>query len=197
MPGVFQTSKLSRFAERKSFFFGSNDLKQDHFVSLERGEADIALRSADRIEGDTLVARKIDEQPWAMYCSKGYAEKNGLPNSLEDCAGHSFLVYVDELNSSNSCIRWIHERLPKDRVVFRVDSPPGMSVALRTGAGVGLLPRVIGEEDAELVHCFGDQALMHPIWIVASRDSYATPLVRTFLKFFAENFHRVRLRFPD
>ena len=91
----------------------------------------------------------------------------------------------------------MHERLPKDRVVFRVDSPAGMSVALRTGAGVGLLPRIVGEEDPELTHCFGDPELMHPIWIVASKESYATPLVRTFLDFFAQNLERVRQRVPD
>ncbi|NKB54484.1 MAG: LysR family transcriptional regulator [Rhizobiaceae bacterium] len=170
---------------------------QDHFVSLENGQADIALRSADQIEGDTLIARKIDMQPFGLYCGKEYAAKHGRPRSLKDLPRHTMLDYGDNLKASNSCIRWMASKMPVDRVVFRVDSPAGMAVALKAGAGVGLLPRVVGEDEAELDFCFGHPSLMHPIWIVASSQSYATPLVRTFLDFFAANFKKVRRVFPD
>lgn len=170
---------------------------RDSFASLEKGEVDVAMRSADVIEGDTLIARKIDLQPFAVYCSRDYADKYGVPRSLDECSEHKFVVYTDTLNRTNSCIRWMHERIAKHQVIFQVDSPPGMTVALKTGAGIGLLPRVMGEDDPDLIYCFGDPVLMHPIWIVASQESYATPLVRTFLKFFADNFHKVRRTFPE
>ena len=56
---------------------------QDRFVSLEKGEADIAMRSTDAVVGDTLIARKIDEQPWALYCSHTYADAHGKPWSMD------------------------------------------------------------------------------------------------------------------
>ena len=170
---------------------------REGFASLEKGEADIAMRSADSIEGDTLVARKIDEQPFALYCSNDYAAKHGFPRSLEESQDHNLLAYAGSLNETNSCIRWMHARMPKDRIIFRVDSPEGMCVALRTGAGVGLLPRVIGEDDPDLTYCCGHRMLKHPIWIVASQEAYATPLVRTFLDYFAKNFRKVKRAFPD
>lgn len=170
---------------------------RDDMVSLEAGEADVAMRKVDRVEGDTLIARKIDEQPFALCCSPDYAARYGRPRSLDDLAGHTLLDYVDNLTERNSCIRWMRSRIPRDRVVFRVDPPAGMAVALRAGAGVGLLPRVIGEDDEALTYCFGHRRLEHPIWLVASQESCATPLVRTFLEFFAANFGRVRRRFPD
>lgn len=193
---IYGLPLMERFREKHPEVVFEVDT-QSRQVSLEKGEADIAMRSTDRVTGDELIARKFDEQPWGFYCSEEYASTYGRPGSLEECAKHRILMYSESLRDKIACLGWLRSQLPEDGIAFRVDSTAGMSGALRTGAGVGLLPRVIGDDIAQLCYCFGHERLYTPIWLVVSKEGYATPLLRRFLDFFVENFASVRRTFDE
>jgi DNA-binding transcriptional LysR family regulator len=44
---------------------------------LATGAADIAIRSSANPLGAGLVGRRIRDDPWSLYCSRGYAEAHG------------------------------------------------------------------------------------------------------------------------
>lgn len=170
---------------------------QNREVSLEKGEADIAMRSADRVMGDTLVARKFDVQPWAIYCSRDYAARCGGPTGFEDSAMHPLVNYSAHLTGQIRCLTWLAKQMPDNPVALQVDTTLGMTSALRSGIGIGALPRVMADENPELIYCFGHARLTHAIWIVASQESYSMPMVRSFLRFFREHFEEVRVVYTD
>ena len=165
---------------------------QERQVSLEDGECDLAMRSTDTVTGDDLITRKIDDHPFLFYCSKDYQEAHGKPRSLADLTDHRLLSYSETFAASVRILGALRSELPETNIVFRVDSPEGMRAVIKTGVGVGVLPWVLGEEDSDLVRCFGLPWMTHPIWMVASRDSIDTPLVRAFWDFFFEQIHNVR-----
>lgn len=157
-------------------------------VSLEHGEADIALRAADKVIGDTLVARKLCTIPWGVYGSRGYLLKSGTPRGIEECEGHDFLNYVDDIVSKIRCVDWFTSQINTSRIVQRVNTVLAMAGSLKTGFGLGVLPCVVGGNAEDLVCCFRHDALSHPLWIVASHEGYMQPRVRAFMSFTAENF---------
>ncbi|WDR02965.1 LysR family transcriptional regulator [Devosia algicola] len=63
----------------------------EQYVSLESGEADIAIRASDKIEGDTLIVRKLPPVRWGVYCSKAYLAANGMPRSIDELIHHPVL----------------------------------------------------------------------------------------------------------
>lgn len=157
-------------------------------VSLERGEADIALRATDKVIGDTLVARKLCLITWGVYGSRDYLQKHGAPYSIEECDGHAFMYYADDIASKIRCVNWFGSRIDADRIVQRVNTVLAMAGSLKTGLGIGVLPCVVGGNIDDLVCCFRHEELTHPLWIVASKDGYMQPRVKSFMRFTAENF---------
>jgi molybdate transport repressor ModE-like protein len=57
----------------------------DDMLDLAAGEADIAFRGARALPDSTLVARKVSETAWALYCSRDYANRLGVPGACPAC----------------------------------------------------------------------------------------------------------------
>lgn len=159
-------------------------------VSLERGEADLAIRAADEITGDTLVARKLGEIPWGIFGSRDYLLRHGMPRNIEDCAGHDFLFYAEPMADRVRGLAWLRQQIAEGRIAQSVNSVSGMIGSLSTSDALGALPCQVGSSNPELVCCFVDERMSHPMWVVASKESYAQPRVRAFMKFVAENMPR-------
>jgi hypothetical protein len=49
--------------------------------------ADVALRAGSRPEGAGIVARRLQDTSWSVYCSKAYAEQHGIPKRLRRSTG--------------------------------------------------------------------------------------------------------------
>ena len=56
-------------------------ITDDRRLDSSRGEADVALRAGSRPEGGGIVAQRLPDASWALYCSHGYAEEHGAPES--------------------------------------------------------------------------------------------------------------------
>lgn len=63
----------------------------DRTLDLENGEADLAIRTAVELAASDLVARKITEHPMALYCSRDYAARRGVPASVEALQDHDLI----------------------------------------------------------------------------------------------------------
>ena len=55
----------------------------DQILDLANGEADIAFRTSDP-KDEALVARKVAEVPWAVFASRAYVDRRGIPKVLKD-----------------------------------------------------------------------------------------------------------------
>lgn len=157
-------------------------LISDEFIDLERGEADVALRATiNGLEDSELVGRKLADAPWAVYCSRDYAEKNGVPRSTHDANTHAIL------SSENSpggfpVMFWLEEAAPGAKVVWRSNSLASLQSAVRAGLGLSALPCLLGRNDPELVKCFDAGGANSPdIWILSHSRARKQPHIRSFI----------------
>jgi DNA-binding transcriptional LysR family regulator len=160
----------------------------EHYVSLENGEADLAIRAADEITGDTLIAKRVHNVQWGVYCSKDYLANNGMPRNVDELKDHWVHSYPREMTESVALLRWLDPIIDQDKVISMVDSIVTMSVSIRAGDAVGVLPCVEGDPMADLIRCFVHEKMRSKIWLVASKESYQQPHIRKFMKFVSEYF---------
>lgn len=155
-------------------------LISDRFLDLAAGEADVALRATiNGLENSDLVGRKVADAPWAVYCSRSYAEQAGVPTGIQQLEGHSV---VGSAPGAFPAMRWLEEAAPGARVAWRSESLASLQSAVRAGLGLAALPCLMGGNDPELVRCFDATIVTRPeIWIIASPTARRRPHVRAFM----------------
>jgi DNA-binding transcriptional LysR family regulator len=129
-------------------------------LDLACGEADVALRAAALADDSDLIARKVGDAFWGVYCSRDYAGVHGPPRTLADLAGHQVLMVEDPSGTRIA-------DLAKNAAGFdRRDTLNDLCIAARAGLGVVSLPCVLGESQADLQRCFVQSEPVTPIWLI-------------------------------
>jgi len=163
----------------------------DKYLDLERGDADVALRSGDTVDG-ALVGRKIGDSLWAVYASRGYVERYGRPERVEDLARHA-LVGFDETLSKHRAAAWLRRVAPNGRVVAHNDSVLGLVQSVRSGIGVAPLPTALGDAEPELVRVLGPVSELSRAWrVLTTQELRRTPRVAAFFDFVVAQRDRLR-----
>ena len=112
-------------------------LLSDRLVDLAKGEADIAIRTYGREpEEDSLVGRKIAEDPWAVYASRSYVERHGRPETPEDLPATAWSNSADRSRTMprpSGCAGWPRTRPsgPAAKAFRDWFSPSNRALALR------------------------------------------------------------------
>jgi DNA-binding transcriptional LysR family regulator len=155
----------------------------DQPLDIEAGEADLAIRAGKTLPASNLVARKLAEYPFALYASRDYAERKGLPASPADLADHDLLGGDAGLEMLPGLI-WMFEQAGGRPAVSRSNSLTNLVHGVRAGLGIAPLPCVIADVDADLVPCSEPIGAAHASsWIVTRRDLKDTPRIRSFIDF--------------
>ena len=154
----------------------------DRLLDLSKGEADIAIRLGEPQDG-ALIGRKIVEAPWAVYASHSYVERHGRPERPQDIEHHVVVAYDGEI-ADYAAARWLRSVAPHAQVAARSENWPGYLLAVKSGAGLGLLPIHHGDRERELVRLIDtDPQLVSHFWLLMHRDMRPTPRVRAFFDF--------------
>ena len=149
---------------------------------LQAGEADVAVRASPEPTEPWLVRRKLSDDPWAVYCSAAYAAAHGVPQTLQELAGHPFVsleVGVEEARAVGI----------EDAIRQVVSSVPAVEAVIRTGACVGALPRVVADLSGDLTFCFPIPT-SSAIWLVYPERLRRAPEVRALSRIIAEAFQQ-------
>ncbi len=160
---AFLASRLGELAERHPTL-SLQLVPVPRSFSLSRREADIAITVERPTEG-RLVAAKLVDYTLGLYASKDYLAKHGLPASLDDLKTHRLVGYVGDLVASPA-LDYASEFMPSWQAGFEVSSALGQTVAVRSGAGIGILHTFIAREYAELVHLPLVKPLKRAYWLV-------------------------------
>ncbi|WP_265563562.1 LysR family transcriptional regulator [Sphingomicrobium arenosum] len=163
------------------------DLDHSHEArDLGAGEADIALRVAEGMKGDALVARRIGEDRWTFYCSTAYAAANGKPKRFRDIADHP-VVGGGGPGIWDVYGRWLELHAPGLEPVMTYDSSTGLLAAVRSGAGLAALPCMAVDDDPQLVRCFSSSgSVSRSVWLVTHERVRHAPHVRSVMDFLGE-----------
>jgi len=111
----------------------------------------VALRSGDTDDGE-LVGRKIGDSIWAVYASRGYIERHGRPERIEDLAQHA-LVGFDETMDKHRIAAWLRKVAPDASLVGRSNSVLGLVYSAKAGVGVAPLPIALGDAEPDITDC--------------------------------------------
>ncbi|NGO63810.1 LysR family transcriptional regulator [Rhizobium daejeonense] len=148
-----------------------DDFRIDLFIAEQRAslahrEADIGIRAFEP-EEQNLAKVLLGEVAYAAYKAR---------NSVE--AATRWLA-VDTENAISSYLRWPHENRPES-IVVTVNRPPALRDLAISGAGVAVLPCIVGDLEARLERVGGEiEALRHRQWIVMNNDDRHRPEIRT------------------
>ncbi|GIT91238.1 LysR family transcriptional regulator [Jannaschia pagri] len=164
-------------------------------MSLEDGEADVAVRPGARLVGDTLVARKLFDHPWGFYGSEAYLARHGTPSSFAEMAQHRLVALSGDLGLVEP-MAMARDRLPPVREVSETETLYGVIGLVRAGEGLGFLPRAEGDTEVGLTYCFSEPDLIQTHWLVTTQTGHADPLIRAFFRFCAEEVPRLLAELP-
>jgi DNA-binding transcriptional LysR family regulator len=133
-------------------------------VSLARREADIVFR-ARQVNEPEVVQRRLMHLRYALYAPKGMA----VPRA-GDGAGCA-LVTMDLSMGSLPDLDWLKRQLPNAHVAFRSNNRDVQAQMCAGGAGLAVLPRLIGDRMRTLVPVdLGEEPPGRDVWIGYHRD---------------------------
>lgn len=190
MPGDYARHHFSRAIA--TFIESHPEIQLDIDLSARRvdliGERfDLAIRMGQLADDATLVARKIDEQSFALYTSPIYLALHKMPKHPDDLQHHAS---VRLLSTQGNAAPWkltrgkeVWEGVPPGRLTL--NSPDMIQQLLLDGAGIGALPCRFAAEDVRLnrlVRVLPEWSLPAiPAWAVMPMRRYLPAKTRAFL----------------
>lgn len=158
----------------------------DKVLRLEYGEAHVALRAGRAPDNPDNVVQHFVPQEIALYASEAYIARRGRPETVDDLAGHDF-VTLDAMESRAPFARWLREKVPAERFVFRGTDNRVLRDAVVSGVGIGFISIWDAERYEGIVRLFEPlEEWSAPLWLVTHVDLHRTTKVQTFLKFLKE-----------
>lgn len=150
---------------------------------LGQGEADIALRITSATQSAGTVGRRLCNDDWALYCSRHYADRHGAPRTVDELRGHALVGGGGE-NLWRIYEAWLMQHGLVGQVAIRHGTSTGLLTAVRSGVGIGALPLIVAENDADLIRCTktGD---IHgrSLWLLTHQRVRHAPRVRAVIDF--------------
>ena len=154
------------------------------FLSPSKRETDLAVLLA-RPKAGPVNSRKLSDYSLRLYASRAYAKAHGRPESAAGLARHRLVGYVPELIYASE-LSYLGE-LDRDLVASaRSTSINAQYRMIASGAGIGVLPRFIGDTDAALVPVLAERTITRSFWIVTHRDTHQLQRVRAFRDWLVE-----------
>lgn len=154
----------------------------NHFLSLTRREADVAIRGSNR-PPENLVGRHVGNIRTAAYASRAYLRSVGRrtqPAELDWIAPDAALAHLEQA-------KWLAAHVPAERVVMSVDSLVGMLLAARHGVGAAMLLCPLADVHDDLVQLQPPPpALDTQLWILTHPDLRQVARIRAFSQFMFE-----------
>ena len=159
---------------------------------LGAGEADISLRSTkkDSQLAAGLVGRQLCIDDWALYCSRDYAARHGVPTSRAQMKKHPFI-------GGGGGHLWIHSQAwlqslgLESQVAMHHATSGGLLSGVRSGFGIAVLPCVVADGDPDLVRCVPPPVDHGRIlWLFTHERCRHTPRVRAVIDFLYERLSR-------
>jgi DNA-binding transcriptional LysR family regulator len=159
-------------------------------IDLAKGEADIAIRMVRPTEID-LIAKRAFEVAVAVYASKDYAAKHGLPGRFEELSQHRLVQYVESMLHL-PWLRWIENYANKNAPATRVDTTEMAFTLIASGAGIGVLPCYSGDISPDLVRVFPEPIANTSGWIVYHETARNSARIRAVVEILADFFDERR-----
>lgn len=169
-------------------------LASHELANMSRYGADIALRNI-RPNSGRFAIRKLCSMDYAVYGAKSYVENH--PEAKDErrfkaCDWVGLPTTMSDLPST----AWLSERLT-ELPALRCSQTIHIGDAVRAGVGLGLLPRIIGDEDSTLTRVSESVQLPNrDLWLIVHEDLRDAPGVRAVVDWLVDLFAAVKNENP-
>ena len=158
---------------------------------LGAGAADVALRAGHELTGAGVVGRRVVYDPWSIYCSRGYSEVHGLPRTRAALKAHGIIGGGGE-TVWPMYKKWLRDNDLEGNVGILHSSPTSLLAAVRAGAGLAVLPRMVAGSDPDLIRCLLP-ASGHTVslWLLTHERIRHAPHVRAVIDYLYDRLKQV------
>lgn len=129
-------------------------LLDDRIFNLGLREADAAVRLY-KPEQSELIQKHLASISFVACASKDYIADHGTPKKLDDLKNHTLIGYPDQAlvpyKNPNSLFDQAGISVTKNRAMILMNSISTIRQAIRSGAGIGVLPRFVAESTPEII----------------------------------------------
>lgn len=155
----------------------------DEVLDIAAGEADIAIRAGRLLEPSDLIARKLADYQFALYCSRGYAAHRGAPTTPVELKDHD-LITGETAGRPLPGVTWMLEQAGGKAPSHTSNSLTNLLHAVRAGLGVAPLSCLLADGMTDLVRCSDEiEEARGSSWLVTRREAKDTPRIRAFIDF--------------
>jgi DNA-binding transcriptional LysR family regulator len=130
---------------------------EERILDLAMREADVAIRLKEPSQAD-LIRRRLMEVRIRLYASRPYIEKNGLPATAEELAGHRLVTQSPASPQVRAGADFVQPLLALSPASsLSVNSYFGILQAVIHGLGIGSLPDYLVADFPDLVNVLPQQ----------------------------------------
>jgi DNA-binding transcriptional LysR family regulator len=152
--------------------------------SLSKREADLAITIA-RPEQGRLAARKLVDYSLHFYAAKDYLAACGMPQTTADLTRHRLVTYVQDLVFADQ-FNFMPELYGPGYSRLECASAIGQLMAVRSGAGIGILHDYAAHPDPQLRMVLPDIVFERSYWMMTHIDMRRLSRVRAISDFIIE-----------
>lgn len=157
-------------------------------LDLARREADVAVRLF-RSHHESLVVRRVAEMAHALYASESYLGRRPV-SSPDDLRDHAILTTTPGPGVVEAA--WVERITFGAQPTFVTNMTVALVEAARSGTGIAVLPRYLGDREPTLRRIPMPDEPTEPIWITVHRDLKQTRRVRVVLDYLNDCLKRDR-----
>jgi DNA-binding transcriptional LysR family regulator len=149
-------------------------------VDLQRGEADLAIRSG--AVGAELIARPLGDSGFSLYAAPSYLARRGPPTNVDDLDGHDVIGFDPSLQQV-SAAQWLEQHARGATLVLRSRELADMQAAATSGVGLALLPCLAADAEPGLQRLTPRVLVRLPLSLVYPREARLSQPVQAVIGF--------------
>ncbi|MEO0466144.1 MAG: LysR family transcriptional regulator [Pseudomonadota bacterium] len=159
-----------------------NYLCEEANLELEKGEADIALRSGKKPDNPDYVVQPLEELDWCLYASPTYIARHGLPKDSSDFADHYFADAATK-NPKIPMRSWVSQNVPQANIVIKSNDSQFLEKCVIDGGAIGFLSSRLADEQRGFVKVVvPDPPVVTQLWLVTHVDQHRRAKIQACLK---------------
>ena len=157
-------------------------------VDLRKREADLAIRIGP-VDDDELIARKLGEVGSALYGSRDYLARQKQRIDPDNLAGQAVVGFHRAL-SEMPAAQWLAARAEQATIVMRCREAVDMLAAVRSGAGLAVLPCFLADAERSLLRLTREPVASRQVCLVYRRESRGSPELQAVVSLIVRVMHK-------
>ncbi|QFU18040.1 LysR family transcriptional regulator [Microvirga thermotolerans] len=158
-------------------------------LNLSKRDADVAIRATDN-PPETLVGRRVATIAWAIYGRAADFPDPAGAVDMPELFQRTWVALGDNLAALKAA-RFVRDRVPHEKIVYKVNTVLGLAEAVEAGLGIGPLPCFIADAKPALVRLSEvNPDFSAGLWLLTHPDLRQSARVRAFMDFMATEIGR-------